>query len=51
MWINQIENYDNYLMWYSKMRSSNMKMCDKFVHEMMNMYAKSLTNITQNCEK
>ena len=51
MWINQFENYDNYLKWYSKMRSSNMNTYDEFVHEMMNIYAKSLTNITLNCEK
>ena len=51
MWINQIENYDSYLKWYSKMRISSMKTYDEFIHEMMNMYAKSLTNITKNCEK
>ena len=51
IWINQIENYDNYLKWYSQMRTSNMKTYDQFVHNMMESYAITLSSITNNLEK
>ncbi len=48
MWVNQIESYDNYLKWYSQMRISGMKSYDQFVHTMMDSYAKTLSNLTNN---
>lgn len=40
--INQIENYDNYLKWYSQVRISGMKSYDQFIHNMMDSYSKML---------
>jgi len=51
IWVNQIENYDNYLKWYSQMRISGMKSYDQFVHIMMDSYSKMLSNFTKNFEK
>ena len=51
IWVNQIENYDNYLKWYSQMRISGMKSYDQFVHTMMNSYSKTLSNFTNSFEK
>ncbi|AJM91662.1 MULTISPECIES: hypothetical protein [Nitrosopumilus] len=49
-WIKQIDNYDNYLKWYSQMRISGMKSYDQFVHIMMDSYSKSLSNFSTNFE-
>jgi len=51
IWVNQIENYDNYLKWYSQIRISGMKSYDQFVHIMMDSYSKMFTNFTKNFEK
>ncbi len=51
VWISQIENYDNYLKWYYKMRIANMRSYDQFVHNMMDSYAVVLSSITSNLEK
>ena len=51
LWINQIENYGNFLKWYSQMRISGMKSYDEFVHSMMGSYSKMLSGINKNFEK
>ncbi|MDH3279108.1 MAG: hypothetical protein OEL84_04275 [Nitrosopumilus sp.] len=48
IWINQIENYDNYLKWYSQMRISGIKSYEKFMHAMMDSYSKTLSNLSKN---
>ncbi len=49
--IKQIENYDNYLKWYSQMRSSGMQSYEEFIHTMMDSYSKTLTNLSKNIKK
>ena len=49
--IKQIENYDNYLKWYSQMRISGMKSYEEFIHTMMDSYSKSLSNLSKNIKK
>ena len=51
IWINQIENYDNYLKWYSQMRISGIKSYEKFMHAMMDSYSKTLSNLSKNIKE
>ncbi|QLH07657.1 hypothetical protein [Nitrosopumilus ureiphilus] len=51
IWINQIENYDNYLKWYSQMRISGLKSYEEFIHTMMDSYSKTLSNLSKNMKK
>ena len=49
--IKQIDNYENYLKWYSEMRISGMKSYDQFMHSMMESYSKLFPNYTNNFGK
>lgn len=40
IWLEQIENCDNFLKWYSEINTSNMKSYDQFVHTMMAPFSK-----------
>lgn len=51
IWINQIENYDNYFKWYSQMRISGMRSYEEFIHTMMDSYSKTLSNLSKNMKK
>ncbi|MDH3313651.1 MAG: hypothetical protein OEM28_10965 [Nitrosopumilus sp.] len=51
VWINQIENYDNYLKWYSQMRISGMKSYEELMHIMMDSYSKTLSNLSKNIKE
>ncbi|MDX1595673.1 MAG: hypothetical protein R3327_01905 [Nitrosopumilaceae archaeon] len=49
--LKQIENYNLFLNWYSKMRISGMRNYEVFAHIMIENYGKFLKTINSNFEK
>lgn len=46
VFLNQIENYSNYLKWYSRVRVRGMKTYEEYSIVMMNTYSKMLKNFS-----
>ena len=51
MWIKHVDDFDNYLKWYTRMRITYMKLYDESVHALINPYAGMLAGVAEYYER
>lgn len=51
VWIKYVDDFDNYLKWYTQMRITYMKSYDESVHALINPYSAMLTWISKSHER